>query len=338
MSLSFFSTASSPFSSSSSSQFNADDDNNNNDDDDKEEGRFALELYMWGTDTKGSLLKPKDRADENVIDVPQPIDKAARGSFYMGNGEASSSKDDDGIIDSATAASPFLSRIVCGATDTAYLLSDGSCYVSGENKQGQLGLGHKDPVAAPAPLVLPNPTTTSGIVMDEYDNNENNNGKDANEPSPTKVVDVALGPAFAAAVDSHGNLYTCGLGGSVIAGFGMLGHGSADSLMEFRRVESLVEDGCQVHQVQVGESHMAVLTTEGEVRGPKQRPAKRGCASANDTRNYSRSMFFSDPIDTTPAYSPFRVFGRSSRAGPEATAVWAISTPPTSCTWSRSKS
>jgi alpha-tubulin suppressor-like RCC1 family protein len=223
-----------------------------------------LELYMWGTDTKGSLLKPKDRADEKVLDVPQRIDGASHGSFYV---EASSASSDDETARPAVSNSvqdAALSRIICGATDTAYLLSDGSCFVTGENKQGQLGVGHKNPVSSPVQLVLPTPT-----IVDENGNSSSSNAassESAEAAASAEVVDLALGPSFAAAVDSRGNLYTCGLGGSVIAGFGMLGHGSADSLAEFRHVESLAEDGCRVRQVQVGESHMTVLTTEGEVR------------------------------------------------------------------------
>jgi hypothetical protein len=30
-------------------------------------------MYMWGTDSKGSLLKPADRADEKKIDTPTAI-------------------------------------------------------------------------------------------------------------------------------------------------------------------------------------------------------------------------------------------------------------------------
>jgi alpha-tubulin suppressor-like RCC1 family protein len=216
-----------------------------------------LDLYMWGTDTKGSLLKPKDRADEKIVDVPQRIDGATQGSFYVGSSSASEDETTSPTL-STTLQDAALSRIVCGATDTAYLLSDGSCFVTGENKQGQLGVGHKNPVSTPVQLVLPPPT-----IVDD-DNFESASSESA--AAAAGVVDLALGPSFAAAVDSRGNLYTCGLGGSVIAGFGMLGHGSADSLAEFRHVESLVEDGCRVRQVQVGESHMVVLTTEGEVR------------------------------------------------------------------------
>lgn len=62
-----------------------------------------------------------------------------------------------------------------------------------------------------------------------------------------------------------GDLYTTGFGGSPFAGMGALGQGEGQSCNTLQRVESLVEDGCQTRQVQVGDSHMTVLTTEGEV-------------------------------------------------------------------------
>ena len=46
---------------------------------------------------------------------------------------------------------------------------------------------------------------------------------------------------------------------------GYLGHGNAESCPEPKLVESLVEDGCLAQDVVLGESHMTVLTTEGEV-------------------------------------------------------------------------
>lgn len=42
---------------------------------------------------------------------------------------------------------------------------------------------------------------------------------------------------------------------------GWLGHGDFESHFKPKLVESLVEDGCEVKDVQVGDSHMAVLTT-----------------------------------------------------------------------------
>lgn len=167
---------------------------------------------MWGTDTKGCLQKPLDRQDEKKIEVPLALPT-------------------ESLFDQQTVRS-----VVCGATDTAWITADGSCYVAGENKSGQLGLGHKDPVLQPTRLEL-----------------------------PSSIQHVALGPSVGAFVDAIGDLYTCGFGGSTLSGFGALAHGDLESYTTPQRVESLVEDGCAVQQVQVGESHITVLTTEGEV-------------------------------------------------------------------------
>lgn len=173
----------------------------------------AAALYMWGTDTQGSLLKPPERQDEKLLDVPSKID------FPYGS----------------------IQRVTCGPTDTAWILADGRCLVSGENKQGQLGVGNQQPVKSPTEIKLPV------------------------EKEGTGVKQVALGSNFSAFVDTAGDLYTVGFGGSTLTGFGALGHGDDVSYYTPKLVESMVEDGVLVQQVQVGESHMTVLTTEGEV-------------------------------------------------------------------------
>lgn len=177
---------------------------------------------MWGTDTKGSLRKPQERADEKKLDVPERIDW--RKELEIDEKEGVS-----------------LAEVQCGPTDTAFLLSDGRCYVMGENKEGQLGLGHKNPVEKPTEIKLP-------VSSDEV-----------------LIQQVSLGNHFSAFIDTEGDLYTCGFGGSTFSGFGFLGHGDTASHLEPKLVESLVEDGCYARQVQVGDSHMTVLTTEGEV-------------------------------------------------------------------------
>jgi alpha-tubulin suppressor-like RCC1 family protein len=82
---------------------------------------------------------------------------------------------------------------------------------------------------------------------------------------PMPVHSIRLGQTFSALLGTDGELYTFGFGGSSMAGLGNLGHGNGESYLEPKLVESLVEDGCLVKDVQVGESHMTVLTTEGEV-------------------------------------------------------------------------
>lgn len=179
-------------------------------------------LFMWGSDTAGSVWKPVDRVDDKLLDIPTEIvDWRSR---LLGG----------------VPAGVAIRKVVCGPTDTAILTTDGRCFVSGENKQGQLGLGHAAPVTTPTELTLP--ASESSIIQD-----------------------VALGSMFAAFVDGKGDLYTAGFGGSTFAGLGCLGHGDIGSKHRATLVESLVEDGCLVKQVTAGESHMTVLTTEGEV-------------------------------------------------------------------------
>jgi alpha-tubulin suppressor-like RCC1 family protein len=182
---------------------------------------------MWGTDSKGTLLKPEDRADEKKIDVPTPFAdlQTALGLEATPDGSAAVS----------------IKSVSCGPTDTAWILQDGRCFVGGENKQGQAGVGHKNPVLKPTQITLPS------------------------EKPGTAVKTVAMGSNFSAFVDAAGDLYTAGFGGSNFSGSGYLGHGDGESYLEPKLVESLVQDGCTVDQVEVGEAHITVLTTEGEV-------------------------------------------------------------------------
>ncbi|CAB9514718.1 RCC1 and BTB domain-containing protein 2 [Seminavis robusta] len=179
----------------------------------------ASTWYTWGTDHKGSLLQP----DQPKLDTPAVAT----------------------VIDLPNADS--ITQIVCGATDTAIVLENGDCYVCGENKSGQLGVGHRHPVESPTLLEMPLDQTGQ----------------------PAQVAQIALGSTFSAIIDTHGDLYTFGYGGSTLGdGLGFLGHGYPDNeayALTPKLVESLVEDGCFAKKVQVGKSHMTVLTTEGEV-------------------------------------------------------------------------
>jgi alpha-tubulin suppressor-like RCC1 family protein len=125
--------------------------------------------------------------------------------------------------------------VVCGPTDTAIVLSDGRCFVSGVNRHGQLGLGHKN--AVPTPTLLPD----------------------------FQVQKISLGSKSSALLDAKGEFYTFGFGGSIMDGMGQLGHGNSESVLTPKLVESLVEDGCCVQSFGVGETNTVVLTTEGEV-------------------------------------------------------------------------
>ena len=128
-----------------------------------------------------------------------------------------------------------ISQISCGPTDTAVVLSDGRCFVSGANKSGQLGLGHKRPVEEP--------TLLEGFSVSSF----------------------SMGQTSSAFIDQNGEMYSFGFGGSAMTGIGQLGHGDGEETLSPKLVVSIVEDNCHVKQVEVGESHMSVLTTEGEI-------------------------------------------------------------------------
>lgn len=182
----------------------------------------ASQWYTWGKDDKGSLLQESEK-----LNVPTPLDNNNWRSLLDCHDE-----------------SVTLKQIVCGAKDTALLLSDGRCYVTGENKSGQLGVGHQNPVTKPALLELPPGENGEKVTIDS----------------------ISLGLSFSAAIDNKGDLYSFGFGGSTLGdGLGFLGHGDGNPHYTPKLVESLVEDGCFAKKVQVGKAHMTVLTTEGEV-------------------------------------------------------------------------
>jgi alpha-tubulin suppressor-like RCC1 family protein len=145
-------------------------------------------------------------------------------------------------VDSSFVSGSSIRKLVCGSTDTALLMEDGRCFVMGLNKYGQLGVGHKNPVLSPTEIMLPT------------------------EDPKTGITDVSIGISFSAFVDEVGDLYTAGFNGSTLSGgMGYLGLGDGNERLQPTLVASLIEDGCQVKQVAVGEAHMTVLTTEGEV-------------------------------------------------------------------------
>ena len=132
-------------------------------------------------------------------------------------------------------AETSIESVVCGPSGSAIVLNDGSCYVAGSNKQGELGVGAEKSVS--------NLTQIEDI----------------------KVKSVFLGQNSSALLDTEGELYTFGFGGSAMSGLGQLGHGDSVSQLKPKLVESLIEDGVYTKAVEVGESHTTVLTTEGEV-------------------------------------------------------------------------
>lgn len=138
----------------------------------------------------------------------------------------------------------MVKSVDCGPNGTAVVLTDGRCFLVGDNSSGQLGNGGTSDVLVPQML---DPTDSSPLHFDQVDS-------------------ISLGSQFSAIVDTNGDLYTFGYGGSVMKeGMGNLGHGDADSYYTPKLVTSLVEDGVYAKQVAVGDAHMTVLTTEGEV-------------------------------------------------------------------------
>jgi len=175
-------------------------------------------LYTWGTNNSGSLLQGDgndSKIDSNgILWEPQP----AGGAKHL---------DGKKVVD-----------ICCGHSEMMLLSEDGRVWVAGENKNGQLGLGHKNPVPTPTELKV-----------------------DGVEKFRKGIIGVNTGALIA----ESGELYTFGFGGSALQGIGCLGHGDGESYLTPKLVESLVEDGCQVEDIALGESHTTVLTTEGEV-------------------------------------------------------------------------
>jgi len=217
-------------------------------------------LYTWGTDKSGCLLQ-KDNNDDNdsskknnnIVWEPQLADVATNKNLLTSS---------DKIID-----------VCCGSSEIMLVTDDGKVWVAGENKNGNLGLGHTDPVKELTELKV---NIGGGSSSDSGDNDHGDHGNsgsnDHRSDSDNKNIDSTvlfqkgvLGPNTGALIAQNGDLYTFGNGGSVISGVGCLGLGNAESFLTPQLVQSLAEDGCMVRDVALGESHSTVLTTEGEV-------------------------------------------------------------------------
>ena len=200
--------------------------------------RRSHSVYAWGTSAKGT------------IPLPEIIDGAVNGS--SGGGILSSSGQKFDVPRKVDTQNAFavegksisgIKQMVCGPKSTAAIMEDGSCFTFGSNENGQLGHGDKVDALKPKLLEVPesSPLSQSGVSK------------------------ISIGSNFSAIIDTNGDLYSFGFGGSALSGMGCLGHGDAESYLTPKLVESLVEDGCYASQVEVGELHMTVLTTEGEV-------------------------------------------------------------------------
>ena len=198
----------------------------------------SYSVYAWGTSAKGT------------IPVDEILDEAAGagggGSSLLSTG--GTKFDIPRQIDVKKAfgidnESVTVKHVECGPTGTAAILSDGRCFTFGSNENGQLGHGDKVDVLAPKLLEAP----------------------ESSSLSKSGVSAISLGTNFSAIIDDNGDLYSFGFGGSALSGMGCLGHGDNESHLTPKLVESLIEDGCYAAEVAVGELHMTVLTTEGEV-------------------------------------------------------------------------
>ena len=214
-------------------------------------------LYTWGTNNSGSLLQDDGKIDsKGILWEPQVAD-----SLKL--------LDEEKIID-----------ICCGHSETMIITEGGRVWVAGANKNGQLGLGHKNPVPIPTEL------TVDGV---------------------DKFRKGVIGVNTGALIAENGDLYTFGFGGSALQGFGCLGHGDGESYLTPKLVESLVEDGCQVADVAVGESHTTVLTTEGEVLTTGA--ANYGRLGNGET---SEDTLYFDEVEILPSESITQIAGGES--------------------------
>lgn len=189
-------------------------------------------LYMWGTNQKGTIPVSNEsssssnllNSSKDVYDHPISID--LQKAYNIDNKAVT------------------IKSIQCGPTATACILSDGSCYLHGENSSGQLGNNGTNDILLPELL---SPPDSSPLHFNQ-------------------IESISLGSQFSAIIDTNGDLFTFGFGGSVMKeGIGNLGHGDGESHYNPTLVQSLVEDGVYAKQVAVGNAHMTVLTTEGEV-------------------------------------------------------------------------
>jgi alpha-tubulin suppressor-like RCC1 family protein len=251
-------------------------------------------LYMWGTNKSGTILTPSSALQntksasstdstntatttatatataEQNLNVPTLIATLPDPTFLSSSNDISKSSSFTTATTTNTNSNITVSKVICGPTETAVILSNGLCYVSGRNAYGQLGIGQdkKDPVITPVCINRNFPY---------YNENDN-------IPNEKAIVhDVAFGTNFAAYLVVPPNaedritptnqtkeiigydLYTCGFGGSTLAGVGCLGHGDIQHRTTPTLVQSLYEDNVYVQQVVAGDAHCTILTTEHEI-------------------------------------------------------------------------
>jgi len=199
-------------------------------------------MFSWGTIHKGTIPVKKvlDEAKSGVTISSTNI--LNRRASILDHPQSIDVTEAFGIDNKSTS----VKNVHCGPTGTAVILSNNTCYTFGSNENGQLGHGHKKDVLVPTLLSLPD---TSPLHHNE-------------------ISQFVLGSKFSAIIDTNGDLYTFGYNGSIMGdGVGCLGQGYCKEEYVYTPtlVNSLVEDGCYASQVAIGNVHMTVLTTEGEV-------------------------------------------------------------------------
>jgi alpha-tubulin suppressor-like RCC1 family protein len=124
---------------------------------------------------------------------------------------------------------PQVHHVATGDNHCLALMKDGRVFAWGTNRQGQLGLGDKEDHAEAEAVHF---------------------------PPETKIVTIAAGAAFSAAISDEGHLYTWGDND-----LGRLALGDTDA----RLVPTLVPSPHRFQQVACGWFHMLALTRDGHV-------------------------------------------------------------------------
>ncbi|TMW68440.1 hypothetical protein Poli38472_005908 [Pythium oligandrum] len=131
-------------------------------------------------------------------------------------------------------------KLEFGATHSAALDSQGRLYTWGSNEYNKLGLGPGTSDAEPLPRLV---EAFEGIT----------------------IVDISCGDYTTAAVDSEGKMYSWGWGGSTMKGAGGLGHAGGQDEPTPRLLQTLVDQGVPIANVECGEFHTIALSKDGEV-------------------------------------------------------------------------
>lgn len=251
-------------------------------------------LYTWGTNKSGCLLQGGDENNTDNRSSSKTNTEIVWEPKLVNNLLA----DDDKIID-----------VCCGTSEIMLVTEKGRVWVAGENKNGNLGLGHTNPVPTLTELKVNN-TVGNGddINIDDGDRStEDPEGKEENERVYFRKG--VLGPKTGALVAQNGDLYTFGNGGSLLLGAGALGLGNDESYLRPELVQSLVQDGCMIQDVVLGESHSTILTTEGEVLT---------CGAANYGRlgngETSEDTLYFDAVEILPGENVIQIAGGESFA------------------------